>query len=180
MCSLLWSIADSCLCITLCDCSPSCFDPNSLLLAYLWLVLSWIGCISTRNNFPHQTQAAGTLHQQQAAGKAQQKHSVEMTIKPSWGSVAPLDPTLIRENRYSRSHTYSETRAAIGNSGSIGSSSICMRTLRSVSWIGNVVSSLWRTSANVERFFTICFTCFCKTFFLHERFKSEHLVATST
>ena len=50
-----------------------------------------------------------------------------------WGSVAPEEPAFIRENRYSRSHTYSETRAAEGNSGTIGSSSICVRTLRSVS-----------------------------------------------
>ena len=32
----------------------------------------------------------------------------------------------------------------------------------------------------MEQVFTICFTCFCKNFFLHERFNSEHLVATST
>ena len=50
-----------------------------------------------------------------------------------WGSVAALEPTFVRENRYSRSHTYSETRAAEVKSGSIGSSFICVRTLRSVS-----------------------------------------------
>ena len=32
----------------------------------------------------------------------------------------------------------------------------------------------------MEQVFTICFTCFYKHFFLHERFSSEHLVATST
>ena len=73
----------SCLYLTLCDWSPSCFDPDLLLLAYLWLGLSWIGCISTIKHFPHKKQAAGTLHQQQAAGEAQQTHSVEITIKPS-------------------------------------------------------------------------------------------------
>ena len=36
-------------------------------------------------HFPHQKQAAGNLHQQQAAGEAQQKHSVEITIKLSLG-----------------------------------------------------------------------------------------------
>ena len=41
-------------------------------------------------------------------------------------------------------------------------------------------SNLWSTPAQVEQVFTICFTCFCKNFFLHERFSSEHLVATST
>ena len=54
-----------------------------LLLAYLWLALSRIGCISTIKHFHHQKQAAGTLHQQQAAGEAHQKHSAENTIKPS-------------------------------------------------------------------------------------------------
>ena len=73
----------SCLYLTVCDCSPSCFDPDLLLLAYLWPGLSWIGCISTIKHFPHQKQAAGTLHQQQAAGEAQQTHSVEITIKRS-------------------------------------------------------------------------------------------------
>ena len=29
-----------------------------------------------------------------------------------WGSAAPWEPTFISENRYPRSHTYSETRAA--------------------------------------------------------------------
>ena len=38
-------IDDSCLYLTLCDYSPSCFDPVYLLLAYLWLGLSWIGCL---------------------------------------------------------------------------------------------------------------------------------------
>ena len=34
-------------------------------------------------HFPHHKQDAGTLHQQQAAGEAQQKHTVEITIKRS-------------------------------------------------------------------------------------------------
>ena len=33
--SVLWSIVDSCLYLTLCDCSPSCFDPDLFLLACL-------------------------------------------------------------------------------------------------------------------------------------------------
>ena len=36
-CKLLWSIVDRCLYLTHCDCSPSCFDPVYLLVAYLWL-----------------------------------------------------------------------------------------------------------------------------------------------
>ena len=91
---------DSCLYLTLCDCSPSCFYPVYLLLAYVWLGLSWIGCISTIKHFPHQKQAAGTLHQHQAAGEAQQKHSAENRIKPSLrvrcpgplGSSSPVCP----------------------------------------------------------------------------------------
>ena len=88
-CKLLWSIADSCLYLTLCDCSPSCFDPDYLLLAFLWLRLSWIGCISTIKHFPYQNQATGTLHQQQAAGEAHQKHIAENTIKRSWRASWP-------------------------------------------------------------------------------------------
>ena len=82
-CELLWSIVDTSLYLTLWDCSPSCFDPVYLLLAYLWAGLSWSGCISTIKCFHHQKQAAETLHQQQAAGEAHQKHSAENTIKRS-------------------------------------------------------------------------------------------------
>ena len=32
-------------------CSPSCFDPDSLLLAYYWLGLSWIDCNSADKSF---------------------------------------------------------------------------------------------------------------------------------
>ena len=39
-CLLLWSIVDIFLHLTLCDCSPSCFDPVYLLLAYY----SGLGC----------------------------------------------------------------------------------------------------------------------------------------
>ena len=53
------------------------------LLAYLCLALSWIGFISTIKHFPHQNQAAASLHQQQAAGEARPKHSAENTIKLS-------------------------------------------------------------------------------------------------
>ena len=50
-CKLLWSIVDSCLYLTHCDCSPSCFDPVYPLLAYLWLGVSWGGCLSTNKAF---------------------------------------------------------------------------------------------------------------------------------
>ena len=32
-------------------CSPSCFDPDSLLLAHFWLGLSWIDSISANKRF---------------------------------------------------------------------------------------------------------------------------------
>ena len=51
-------------------CSPSCFDPNSLLLAHLWLGLSWIYCISANKKlFISKNKQQETLHQQQAAGE---------------------------------------------------------------------------------------------------------------
>ena len=60
-------------------CSPSCFDPDSLLLAYYWLGLSWIDCISSKQKlFISKNKQQETLHQQQAAGEA--KHSAETTI----------------------------------------------------------------------------------------------------
>ena len=80
-------------------CSPSCFDPDSLLLAYYWLGLSWIGCISSKQKlFISKNKQQETLHQQQAAGEA--KHSAETTI-----NLSPLEgrgphtrprPTMIR------------------------------------------------------------------------------------
>ena len=61
------------------QCSPSCFDPDSLLLAYYWLGLSWIDCISSKPKLSiSKNKQQETLHQQQAAGEA--KHSAETTI----------------------------------------------------------------------------------------------------
>ena len=60
-------------------CSPSCSDPDSLLLAYYWLGLSWIDYISSKQKlFISKNKQQETLHQQQAAGEA--KHSAEITI----------------------------------------------------------------------------------------------------
>ena len=65
-------------------CSPSCFGPDSLLLAYLWLGLSWIDCISANKSFSSsKKKQQETLHQQQAAREAQQTYSVEITINVS-------------------------------------------------------------------------------------------------
>ena len=63
-------------------CSPSCFDPDSLLLAYLWLGLSWIGCISANKTF----YSSKTSSRKPYTSRKQQerhKHSVEITIKRS-------------------------------------------------------------------------------------------------
>ena len=60
-------------------CSPSCFDPYSLLLAHLWLWLSWIYCISANKSFsspkPSSRKPYTSSKQQE-----RQKHSVETTI----------------------------------------------------------------------------------------------------
>ena len=69
-------------------CSPSCFDPDSLLLAYYWLGLSSIDYISSKQKlFISKKKEQETLHQQQATGEA--KHSAEITINISFlNSVA--------------------------------------------------------------------------------------------
>ena len=54
-------------------CSPSCFDPDSLLLAYFWLGLSWIDLdllyFNKQKLFISKNKQQETLHQQQAAGE---------------------------------------------------------------------------------------------------------------
>ena len=66
-------------------CSPSCFDPESLLLAYYWLGLSWIDLdllyFNKQKLFISKNKQQETLHQQQAAGET--KHSAETTINLS-------------------------------------------------------------------------------------------------
>ena len=60
-------------------CSPSCFDPDSLLLAYLWLGLSWIDCISANKSF---SSSKTSSRKPYTSSKQQErhKHSVESTI----------------------------------------------------------------------------------------------------
>ena len=60
-------------------CSPSCFDPDSLLLAYLWLGLSWIDCISATKTFSSPKTSSRKPY---TSSKQQErhKHSVEITI----------------------------------------------------------------------------------------------------
>ena len=63
-------------------CSPSCFDPDSLLLAYLWLGLSWIDCISANKSFSSPTKSSRKAY---TSSKQQERqiHSVETTINSS-------------------------------------------------------------------------------------------------
>ena len=65
-------------------CSPSCFDPDSLLLAYLWLGLSWIDCISANKSF---SSSKTSSRKPYTSSKQQErhKHSVEITINFSRG-----------------------------------------------------------------------------------------------
>ena len=67
-------------------CSPSCFDHDSLLLAYLWLGLSWIDCISANKSF---SSSITSSRKPYTSSKLQerQKHSVETTINLSAGMV---------------------------------------------------------------------------------------------
>ena len=63
-------------------CSPSCFDPDSLLLAYLWLGLSWIDCISATKTFSS-SQTSSRKPYNSSKQQERHKQSVEITIKLS-------------------------------------------------------------------------------------------------
>ena len=60
-------------------CSPSCFDPHSLLLAHLWLGLSWIYCISANKSFSSPKTSSRKPYTS-SKQQERQKHSVETTI----------------------------------------------------------------------------------------------------
>ena len=60
-------------------CSPSCFDPDSLLLAHLWLGLSWIYCISANKSFSSRETSSRKPYTS-SKQQERQKHSVETTI----------------------------------------------------------------------------------------------------
>ena len=60
-------------------CSPSCFDPDSPLLAYLWLGLSWIDCISAKNHFSS-SRTSSRKPYTSSKQQGRHKHSVEITI----------------------------------------------------------------------------------------------------
>ena len=63
-------------------CSPSCFDPDSLLLAYLWLGLSWIDCISPKKSF---SSSKTSSRKPYTSSKQQERHEhiVEITLNVS-------------------------------------------------------------------------------------------------
>ena len=65
-------------------CSPSCFDPDSLLLAHFWLGLSWIDCISANKSFSSPKTSSRKPYTSSKQQK-RQKHSVETTINFSFG-----------------------------------------------------------------------------------------------
>ena len=69
-------------------CSPSCFDPYSNLLAYLWLGLSWIDCISAKKSFSSPKTSSRKPYTS-SKQQERQKHSVETTINFSGGGVVP-------------------------------------------------------------------------------------------
>ena len=73
-------------------CSPSCFDPDSLLLAYLWLGLSWIDCISATKSLSSSKTSSGKPY---TSSKQQErhKHSVEITINFS-DTSQPKQPNI--------------------------------------------------------------------------------------
>ena len=75
-------------------CSPSCFDPDSLLLAYLWLGLSWIDCISANKSFSS-SKTSSRKPYTSSKQQERQKHSVEITINFSnVGSHGATEPHL--------------------------------------------------------------------------------------
>ena len=67
-------------------CSPSCFDPDSLLLAYLWLGLSWIDCITANKSFSS-SKTSSRKPYTSSKQQERQKHSVEITI--NFSSFSP-------------------------------------------------------------------------------------------
>ena len=67
-------------------CSPSCFDPDSLLRAHLWLQLSWIGCISANKTF-YSSKTSSRNPYTSSMQQERHKHSVEITIKLSWSDL---------------------------------------------------------------------------------------------
>ena len=80
-------------------CSPSCFDPDSLLLAHLWLGLSWIDSISANKRFSSPKKSSRKPYTS-SKQQERQKHSVETTINFSEdGKLYRNGKLLIPESR---------------------------------------------------------------------------------
>ena len=60
-------------------CSPSCFDTDSLLLAHLWLGLSWVDCISANKRFSSPKTSSRKPYTS-SKQQERQKHNVETTV----------------------------------------------------------------------------------------------------
>ena len=67
-------------------CSPSCFDPDSLLLAYLWLGLSWIDCIPANKTFSS-SKTSSRKPYNSSKQQERHKHSVEITINLGYWDI---------------------------------------------------------------------------------------------
>ena len=67
-------------------CSPSCFDPDSLLLAHLWLGVSWIDSISANKRFSSPKTSSRKPYTS-SKQQERQKHSAETTINFSVKSL---------------------------------------------------------------------------------------------
>ena len=78
-------------------CSPSCFDPETLLLAHFWLGLSWIDCISINKSFSS-PKTSSMKPYSNSKQQEKQKHSAETSINFSeitgfFDTLAPLPLT---------------------------------------------------------------------------------------
>ena len=69
-------------------CSPSCFDPDSLLLAHLWLGLFWIDYISANKRFSSSKRSSRKPYTS-SKQQEKQKHSAETTINFSAAAFRP-------------------------------------------------------------------------------------------
>ena len=70
-------------------CSPSCFDPDYLLLAHFWLGLSWIDYISANKRFSS-SKTSSRKPYSNSKQQEKQKHSAETTINFSGSKRQPV------------------------------------------------------------------------------------------
>ena len=96
-------------------CSPSCFDPDSLLLAYLWLGLSWIDCISANKSF---SSSKTSSRKPYTSSKQQEKHkhSVEITINCSLKNLRSLFYKIQWGSRQVLAHTNGNSNVNVDHS----------------------------------------------------------------